>query len=152
MHPLVRFLATGAYTGYVPVAPGTAGSIVGVIIGEVVFAPIWARSPSIFLLLFALLFVGGCVVAGQAERETGKHDDSQIVIDEVFGMIAAMFLIPGRWPRLIVAFLLFRAFDVIKPWPANYFDSMHGGGGIMLDDLISGLYANLAVHLVRQII
>ncbi len=152
MHPLVRFLATGAYTGYVPVAPGTAGSIVGLIIGEVFLAPVWVRSPSVFLLLFALLFAGGCIVAGQAESATGNHDDSQIVIDEVFGMIAALFLIPSGWLWLIVAFALFRALDVIKPWPASYFDSMHGGGGIMLDDLVAGLYVNLTLQIVHRIL
>ncbi len=152
MHPLVRFLATGAYTGYFPVAPGTAGSVVGVILGEMLFAPIWTRSPSIFLLLFALLFVGGCVVAGQAERATGQHDNSQIVIDEIFGMVAAMFLIPTGWPWLIAAFALFRALDVIKPWPASYFDSVHGGGGIMLDDLCAGIYVTVALHIAHLIV
>jgi phosphatidylglycerophosphatase A len=95
MRALITFLATGAYAGYVPTAPGTAGSVLGLILAELIFYPIWTRSPAAFLMLFAVLFVGGCLIAGSAERDIGRHDDSQIVIDEIFGMITALFLIPS---------------------------------------------------------
>jgi phosphatidylglycerophosphatase A len=152
MRALITFLATGAYAGYVPIAPGTAGSVLGLILGELVFAPIWTRSPAAFLMLFAVLFVGGSLVAGSAERNSGRRDDSHIVIDEIFGMIAALFLIPGGWPWLIAAFALFRVLDIVKPWPASYFDAMHGGAGVMLDDLAAGIYVNLALQILRWIV
>lgn len=152
MRALITFLATGAYTGHVPLAPGTAGSVLGLILGELIFAPIWTRSPAAFMLLFAVLFVGGCVVAGSAEHNSGRHDDSHIVIDEIFGMIAALFLIPSGWPWLIAAFALFRLLDVIKPWPASHFDTRDGGAGVMLDDLVAGIYANLALQILRRIV
>jgi phosphatidylglycerophosphatase A len=152
MGDLITFLATAGYIGYFPVAPGTAGSVVGLILGELIFAPLWTRSSAEFLPLFAILFLGGCLVAGAAERQSGTHDDSHIVIDEIFGMVAAIFLIPGRWPWLIAALALFRALDVIKPWPASYFDAMHGGAGVMLDDLIAAIYTNLALQIVRRVL
>jgi phosphatidylglycerophosphatase A len=152
MRPLITFLATGAYTGYVPIAPGTAGSVLGLILAELIFVPIWSRSPTAFLMLFAVLFVGGCFVAGSAEHNSGRHDDSHIVIDEIFGMVAALFLIPSGWLWLIAAFALFRLLDVVKPWPASYFDAMDGGAGVMLDDLAAGIYANLALQIIARIV
>ena len=152
MRRLITFLATGGYSGRFPIIPGTAGSLVGLILGQLTLAPLWTRSPAAFLPLFGLLFVGGCLVAGAAERRSGNHDDASIVIDEIFGMIAALFLIPSGWPWLITAFALFRALDVIKPWPASYFDSMHGGAAVMLDDLVAGIYANLALQALRHVV
>ena len=152
MRPLITFLATGAYTGYAPIAPGTAGSVLGLLLAELIFVPIWTRSPAAFLMIFALLFVGGCVVAGSAERISGRHDASHIVIDEIFGISAALFLLPSGWPWVIAAFALFRTLDVIKPWPASYFDAMDGGAGVMLDDLAAGIYTNLALQIIARIV
>lgn len=152
MRSLVTFLATGAYTGYVPVTPGTAGSALGLLIGEWWCAPLWRRSPAAFLMLFGVLFVAACYVAGEAEKQAGAHDASSIVIDEIFGMVAAMFLLPAGWRWLLATFVLFRAFDVLKPWPASYFDRMNGGAGVMLDDLVAAVYANLTLQLLYRIV
>ena len=152
MRRLITFLATGGYSGYVPLAPGTAGSLVGLILGKLICAPLWVRSPAAFLPLFTLLFVIACSVAGSAERSSGSHDDAAIVIDEIFGMIATMFLLPSGWPWLLAAFALFRALDIIKPWPASYFDSIHGGAAVMLDDLAAGIYANLALQVLARLV
>src|ERR1700693_4623938 len=124
MRQIIIFLATGAYTGYSPFAPGTAGSVVGLIIGYFFFSPI-----------FAAAFVPACLIAGRAEQIFGEHDSSKIVLDEVFGMIATMFLNPLGWGWLLGGFLLFRIFDIIKPFPAGFIDrKMPGGPGVMLDD------------------
>jgi phosphatidylglycerophosphatase A len=151
MRTVVRFLATGAYLGYTPLAPGTAGSVLGLILGKLI-APFWVHSAAAFVMLFAVLFAGACLVAGAAEKLYGEHDASIIVIDEVFGMVAAMCFNPTGWIALLAAFALFRVFDIVKPWPAHRFDRMSGGVGVMLDDLAAGIYANLVLQIVRRLI
>ena len=152
MRTLIIFLATGAFAGYVPIAPGTAGAIVGLILGWAFLAPIWQHSPVAFLMMFAVAFAGGCVVAGSAEKFLKEHDSPHIVLDEVFGMIATMFLNPTGWGWMIGGFALFRVFDIIKPWPAHRLDRAEGGAGVMLDDLAAGIYANLVLQIVRRIV
>jgi phosphatidylglycerophosphatase A len=148
---LVTFLASGAGAGYLPLAPGTAGSAVGLILAIFLCEPVWRRSPIAFAILFVALFVAACAIAGAAENYWGEHDSSRIVIDEIFGMIAAMFLNPVRWPIVLAAFLLFRLLDVLKPWPAQYFDRMQGGAGVMLDDLVAAIYTNIALQVLRHV-
>jgi phosphatidylglycerophosphatase A len=151
MRTLVTFLATGAYLGYVPLIPGTAGSVLGLILARFLM-PVWRAWPASFAMLFILLFVAGCAIAGAAEKLFDRHDASTIVIDEVFGMIAALAFNPTGWLALAVAFVSFRLFDVLKPWPASYFDRMRGGGGVMLDDLAAGIYANLVLQILRRLL
>src|SRR5271157_3399596 len=147
MRSLILFFATGAYTGYFPVASGTAGSIPGLLLTWLVFAPMWQYSTALFLVVFAILFAASCWIAGRAEEIFGQRDDSRIVIDEVLGMVATMFLLPTDWRHLALGFFLFRLFDVLKPFPANVIDRrMPGGAAVMLDDLSSAVYANLVGH------
>ena len=153
MRQLIIFLATGAYTGYSPFAPGTAGSVVGLIIGYFFCAPIWQNEPMIFTALFAAAFVPASLIAGRAEQIFGEHDSSKIVLDEVFGMIATMFLNPLGWGWLLGGFLLFRIFDIIKPFPASLIDrKMSGGPGVMLDDLFAGIYANIVLRILARVL
>ncbi len=145
MRSLIIFLATGAYTGYSPVASGTAGSVPGLLLTWLVFAPMWRYSTLLFLIIFAILFAGSCWVAGRAEEIFERRDDSRIVIDEVLGMVATMFLLPIDWQHLALGFFLFRLFDTVKPFPADWIDrEMPGGSAVMLDDLSAAIYANLA--------
>jgi len=149
MRSIIVFVATGAYTGYSPIAPGTAGSIPGLILAWLIFAPLWRYSPILFLIVFAILFAASCWVAGRAEEIFERHDDSRIVIDEVLGMIATMFLLPMTWGYMALGFFLFRLFDTVKPFPADLIDRrMHSGTGVMLDDLTAAIYANLAVRVL----
>jgi phosphatidylglycerophosphatase A len=153
MRQVIIFLATGAYTGYSPVAPGTAGSVVGVIIGYFLCAPMWQQEPMIFAAILAAAYVPACLIAGRAEQIFGEHDSSKIVLDEVFGMISTMFLNPLGWPWLIAGFVLFRIFDIIKPFPASLIDrKMPGGPGVMLDDLFSGIYANIVLRILAHML
>jgi phosphatidylglycerophosphatase A len=149
---LTIFVASGAYTGYAPIAPGTAGAALGAILGYLVCAPLWRRWPVAFIVVFAIIFVVGCVIAGDAETLFDEHDSSHIVLDEVLGMIAAMFMLPTGWIWIIAAFVVFRIFDIIKPWPASRFDRVESGAGVMLDDLAAGIYANLVLQVVRLIL
>src|SRR5579864_3301814 len=135
MRQIIIFFATGAWSGYAPVAPGTAGSLVGSILACLV-APIGQKWPAAFLIGFVIIFIAACWIAGEAEKLFGEQDSSRIVIDEVLGMVATMFLIPIGWVSLVAGFALFRIFDIIKPFPASYLDRhLHGGAGVMLDDI-----------------
>lgn len=126
--------------------------MVGLILACLV-APGARRSPAVFLMGFAMVFVGACWVAGEAEKIFGAHDSARIVIDEVFGMVATMFLIPVGMVWLVAGFALFRIFDIIKPFPASYLDRhLHGGAGVMLDDLAAGIYANLVLQAARRLL
>jgi phosphatidylglycerophosphatase A len=101
--------------------------------------------------MFGVVFAASCGVAGYAERIFAEPDCSVIVLDEILGMIATMFGNPTRWPWLIAGFMLFRLLDIIKPWPASRFDLMHGGAGIMLDDLAAAFYANVMLQLLWRL-
>lgn len=150
---ILIFLATGAGSGYAPIAPGTAGSVVGLALAYFVLAPVWRVYPLGFALCFGIAFIGGCGVAGAAERILGEHDSSKIVLDEIFGMVAAMFLNPLGAIWVGASFVIFRFFDILKPFPASYFDRRVGGGaGVMLDDLAAGIYANLVLQAARRLL
>ncbi len=153
MRSLIILLATGVYSGYVPLAPGTAGSVVGLLLGYFVCAPLWRHSPLGFIVIFALVFAGSCWIAGEAERIFDEHDSPRIVLDEVLGMVATMYLNPVAWPYLLIGFVAFRFFDIIKPFPAGLIDRrLPGGSGVMLDDLAAGIYANIALRVVAWLI
>ena len=152
MRQLIIFLASGAYSGYSPFAPGTAGSVVGLIIGYFV-APTWRSHPASFVAVFAVVFAASCWIAGRAEEIFQEHDSSRIVLDEVLGMIATMFLNPLGWAWLLFGFVVFRIFDIIKPFPAALIDRrMPGGPGVMLDDLCAGIYANIVLRIVAHLL
>lgn len=153
MRSLIILLATGVYSGYVPLAPGTAGSVVGLLLGYFVCAPLWRYSPLGFIVIFALVFAGSCWIASEAERIFDEHDCPRIVLDEVLGMVATMYLNPVAWPYLVIGFVAFRFFDIIKPFPAGLIDRrLSGGSGVMLDDLAAGIYANIALRVVAWLI
>lgn len=153
MPSLVVFFATGFYSGYAPVAPGTAGSVVGLVLVWLVWEPLLRRSPWFCLLVFAIAFMIACWISDRAEQIFEQHDDSHIVIDEVLGMAATMLGNPTAFGWLLVGFLLFRVADVVKPWPASWFDrKMRNGAGVMLDDLAAAIYANIVLHVIVRVI
>ena len=128
--------------GYVPVAPGTIGSIVGLLVWWLVPASAVAQGVAILAL-----FVVGSWAGGIAERHFGRTDPGQVVIDEVMGMLITLFLNPVGWRGALGGFLLFRVFDVIKPYPSNRLERLHGGIGVMADDGMAAIYANLALRI-----
>lgn len=131
--------------GYSPIAPGTAGSLLGVIL----YIPLSCLLPiyyALFLLSASLL---SFKIAGEAERIFGKKDCRVIVIDEVVGVFFTMFLFPPTLFYLSAGFLLFRVFDIVKPFPAGWIDrKISGGPGVVLDDIVAGIYANLSLHIL----
>ena len=140
----VNFLAFGFGTGLAPVAPGTFGSLPGVLL-------FWLTLDFglyVQLGVAVALVVAGVWICGESARRIGVHDHGGIVWDEIAGMYITLFLAPVTAPGFVVAFLLFRAADIVKPWPIRDLDHrIHGGLGIMLDDLVAALYAALLLAL-----
>lgn len=138
---LVVAIATGVYVGYLPPAPGTLGSLLGLLL-------LWPLKPGTVQVLVTLFLIGvGIVVADQAARVIGGQDPPAIVIDEIAGIAVATLLLPPQVQERVVAFVIFRVFDVIKPFPARQAERLPGGFGIVGDDLIAGMYTNLLVRL-----
>jgi phosphatidylglycerophosphatase A len=140
---LAVFIATAGYCGYFPIAPGTAGSAAGLLVYLLVW---WAGSPIVEVAAIALIFAAGTWAATHAERYFGGIDPGPVVIDEVLGMLITLAFIPAGWVAVLAGFVLFRVFDIIKPYPANRLEKFHGGFGIMADDAMAGVYANLALR------
>src|SRR5262249_46871181 len=141
---LAFVLASVGGAGYSPVVPGTVGSLVTVV-------ALWLIPFSQAALLGTILVVSvlGIWAGERVERALGAKDPGVIVIDEVPGMLLSVFTLPPTVPVLIAAFILFRVFDIWKPFPARQSQSLSGGFGVMVDDLIAGLYALLALLATR---
>jgi phosphatidylglycerophosphatase A len=145
MNKISRFLAAGFYSGYSPIAPGTAGSAVA----WVIFILIPGLRDVPLLLTSIVVFFIGVKVATDVEKTDG-HDASVIVIDEVVGMWISLLFLPASisWTGWVAAFFIFRLFDIIKPFPAGRSQKLPAGWGIMVDDMFAGIYTNLAVQLI----
>lgn len=144
MTRLAVFVATVGYCGYFPVAPGTVGSAVGLVFYLLVW---WSGSVIVEVALVAGLFAAGVWAGTISERYFGGIDPGPIVLDEVVGMLITLAFIPVGVTGAIAGFLLFRVFDIIKPFPARRFERLHGGLGVMADDAMAALYANVALRL-----
>ncbi|NIM01379.1 MAG: phosphatidylglycerophosphatase A [Acidobacteria bacterium] len=141
------WLATGLGSGLVPIAPGTAGSAVAV-------GLVWVASrggPWWPVIVFAALLPLGWWSAAATARSLGKKDPGVIVIDEFAGQFLALLALPPVWPVLLGGFVLFRLFDIVKPPPARRLEALRGATGIMADDLVAGLYANLLLQLAVRL-
>jgi phosphatidylglycerophosphatase A len=136
------FIATSAYIGYAPVAPGTCGSVVGLAVFYVVrhYGSMTVEAAAIVALLAV-----GVWSAAEAERHFGRIDPGPVVIDEMVGMLVTLAFIPVNVAGAIAGFFIFRVLDIVKPWPARRLEHLHGGFGIVLDDVMAGVYGNLAM-------
>jgi phosphatidylglycerophosphatase A len=153
--------------GYLPIAPGTWGSLVGVgiylLLRSLFFRVVdpsgsFLRVPSLPLFLAAelvlitLITLIGFWAASRTEKLLGRKDPGKVVIDEVAGQLIALLpIVPGlgrAWPSIIIAFLLFRLFDIVKPYPARRFENLESGLGIMSDDLVAGAYAAVVTSVI----
>lgn len=145
MKNLGLFLATCAYVGHVPVAPGTAGSLVGVAVFYALrtFGGTMAEGAAI-----VIIFAVGVWASGVAERHWQRTDPGPVVIDEVVGTLITLLWLPLTGPGVVVGFLVFRVLDVVKPWPAARFESLHGGLGVMADDAMAGVYGHLVMRVL----
>ena len=143
MDRLLMFIATGAGSGYLPKAPGTWGTLVGLLL----WWPLAGLSLAAYLAAVAVLFIVGVASAGAAEKILDRGEPGVVVIDEIVGVLIALAAVPLHPVAALAGFALFRLFDIAKPFPVGWVDRhLHGGLGIMLDDLVAGLYALLVLQ------
>jgi phosphatidylglycerophosphatase A len=142
---LAVFIATVGYCGYFPVAPGTVGSAAGLVVYLLVW---WTQSRLVEAALIALVCALGAWAGTHAERYFGGIDPGPVVIDEVLGMLITLAFIPVGWSGALAGFFLFRVFDIIKPYPADRLERLHGGVGVMADDAMAAVYANISLRLL----
>ncbi len=139
----ILFIAQGAFSGRFPFAPGTAGTLVAVL-----FYWVLIRLPLTWYFILCILTIGIAVwSADKAEKLLGKKDDPSIVIDEVAGYLVAMTMVPTGWGFIVAGFLLFRVFDIVKPFPLENLQDLRGGWGIVADDIGAGIYTNLVLQI-----
>jgi phosphatidylglycerophosphatase A len=144
---IILFIAQGAYSGRAPIAPGTAGTLVGILLYLLArdLGGLWYGA------VCAAVIGIGTWAAGKAERMFGAKDHSTIVIDEIAGFLVAMLLVPGTWQYITAAFFLFRAFDIVKPFPLRRLEHLPGGLGVMLDDIGAGIYTNVVLQITAVV-
>jgi Phosphatidylglycerophosphatase A and related proteins len=141
----IQFLALGFGSGLAPKAPGTFGTLAAVPL----FLLMSDLSPLFYGLLVLVVCISGIYICGKAASDVGVHDHGAIVWDEFAGFFITMFMIPVSWQSVLVGFILFRLFDIAKPWPISVADKkLTGGFGIMFDDVLAGLFSLAIMHII----
>jgi len=140
---LERLLGSGFFSGYIPIAPGTFGSLVALAL----YLIPGFENPTILLTLISLFSIIGVYTGNKFEKVYGK-DPAQCTIDEMVGMWITLLFIPKYIWYILIAFIIWRILDIIKPFPANIVEKIKGGWGIMLDDIVAGIYSLILVHII----
>jgi phosphatidylglycerophosphatase A len=143
---LYKSIASVFYIGYIPTAPGTMGSLAALLL----YYPI-KENPVLTGLCISAVTLIGFMTAGKAETLLGGKDPGKIVIDEFAGMLISLYLLPASPGYIISAFLLFRFFDIVKPFPIRKLENLPGSKGIMLDDITAGVYTNLILQIFNML-
>lgn len=144
----IDLFSTGFFMGKIPFMPGTFGSLVAIPVGYLcTFLPFYAG-----WIIFGLIFFFGVYLSSRYATISGIEDPSCVVIDEVAGLLLFYLIFPFKPVYIIAGFLLFRFFDILKPFPVSFFDKIKNGWGIMLDDIVAGLYAVLVWFIVLKIL
>jgi phosphatidylglycerophosphatase A len=146
MKRLAKLVATFFYMGHSPYVPGTVGSLGGLLVYGIVRV-----SALVYAVVMLLLLALGMAFAGEAEHIYRKKDAKMIVIDEVCGMLIALFLVPYSIAAVVTGFIVFRVLDIIKPQPAKWAESLPGASGIMLDDIVAAVYTNIILQLFTRV-
>jgi phosphatidylglycerophosphatase A len=140
--------ATGFGVGYSPIAPGTLGTLLAIPVYYFLSA---IPSPIYEITLIGFFFLS-VWISENAEIFFGKKDDQRIVIDEMMGFLITMLWVPKTVRFIIIGFFLFRLFDILKPFPIRQLEKrLKGGYGVVLDDVIAGVYANIILHLIERV-
>lgn len=147
---IYKLIATALGSGYTPYAPGTAGAIIGCV-------ALWllekynlistTTTPLFFIGLIVITIILGIIATDKLEKEWGK-DPSKVVIDEVIGMWITMMFVPFTWLNVLIGFILFRFFDIAKPLGIRKLEELGGGLGVMADDMLAGIYANIVLQII----
>ncbi len=142
---IIKFISTFFFIGYIPFIPGTLASLAGLFL-------VWflRGNPLLYLLITAIILFLGFLITSKAEEIFKRKDAKQIVIDEVCGIFLSLLFLPLRPKVIFCAFILFRILDALKIFPAERFQRLSGGKGIMLDDIVAGLYTNIILQLVLR--
>lgn len=146
---IARFLATGFYSGYAPIAPGTFGTLAAVPLAYALFLLTGAAGP-VYVLALAVCIGAAIWASDRFAAELEVKDPSVVVADEIAGYLLAIAFMPATGPRLFAAFVAFRFFDILKPPPVRQAERLPGGLGIVADDLLAGVLANLVVRLAAH--
>lgn len=145
LNKIILLFATWFGVGLIPFAPGTWGSLAALPFA----AGAYRSGPAYSSLSLLIIFFFSITVSGSASRIINREDPSPVVIDEVAGIFVTLFLIPVSWTSIVAGFILFRIFDIIKPFPVGLIDKkIKGGTGIVLDDIMAGIYANVGVRII----
>ena len=149
MRKIILFLASGFGSGYLPAVPGTWGSLVGLLL----YWPLQRLAPLPLVATVFTLAILSCWIAGLAEKFLGAKDPGIIVIDEIAGIFFSLIFVPFSWKTAVAGFFLFRIFDIWKPFPARLIqDKLPGGWGVVGDDLMAGIYANLVLQIAIRVV
>ena len=141
----IHLLALGFGTGCAPKMPGTIGTLVGIIF----YLPMSYLSWPVYIGVTVALFLSGIWLCEVTANHLGVHDHGGIVWDEIVGFLITMTMVPPDWRFVLLGFVLFRLFDICKPWPINWLDrKVSGGLGIMLDDVLAGIYALIILQII----
>lgn len=143
-----ELVATAFGAGYSPLVPGTAGSAVGIL----TFLALHRLSPALQVFVTLLVCGIGVAAATHTAARVGRKDPGIVVIDEVVGQWVSLLFLPFTPATLFVGFVLFRIMDIVKPWPARDFEALPGGLGIMADDVMAGIYANLLLRIALLVV
>ncbi len=142
----LHFLSLGFGSGLMPKAPGTFGTVAAV----PVYFLMSDLSLTWYLLITLIITLFGVYLCGYTSKALGVHDHSGIVIDEIAGFLIAMIAVPFSLLNIVIGFVLFRIFDIVKPWPIGWLDKkIHGGSGIMIDDVVAGVFSLICLHLIN---
>jgi len=144
---LAKTIASVFYIGYLPLVPGTFGSLAGVGL----FYLIKDASHPIYLLSVICVIILGLLTSGRLEKLSNKKDPSCVVIDEVMGMLIGLSFIPYDLNIVILGFVIFRILDTLKPYPAERLQHIHGALGIMGDDFVAGIYTNIVLQVILRL-
>jgi phosphatidylglycerophosphatase A len=144
---LAKFFSTVFFIGYLPLMPGTFGSIAGVGL----FYLIKGSNPATYFLFVFGIIVLGLITSGRTEKLLNKKDPGCIVIDEVAGMLLALSFMPYDLKIIFLGFLIFRILDTLKPYPASRLQNMHGAIGVIGDDLVAGIYTNIVLQVILKL-
>ncbi len=143
---IAKLIATFFYSGLFPVAPGTAGTLAAIPLFYLIsFTPIY-----LYLAITVLIILVSVWASGIAEEIFGKTDPGQVVADEVCGFLVTMILVPPTISNIFLGFLLFRLFDIAKPSPIRKFERLPGGWGIVMDDVLAGVYSCVTLHILGR--
>jgi phosphatidylglycerophosphatase A len=141
----IQLLAVGFGSGLTPKAPGTFGTLAAIPF----FLILSLLTPVIYFVVVLVLSIAGIYICQKAATYAGVHDHGAIVWDEFIGYFITMFMIPVSWQSILMGFVIFRLFDILKPWPISIADKkLHGGFGIMFDDVLAGLFSLAIMHII----